>query len=440
MMPQLGRSAPLAVVCVLSLGLALRAQQPDTKKKAVPPPPAPAPKAKAGAAKVDPAMVADLAHQLAEQLRRLSEDSSTSLQPSAEKDRLIHDTTELAQAADELQAQARDQKQASRLRQIYTGIDGSWHELSARLAQPGFATFSMTRAARSVDAIDDKLHELLGVNELPETYYNPTGPVPSGLAETRRLARTLDDRAHLLSVRIPNDLPPSPERDALAGRAQELGRATDDYYDTLPGVKNTDEAQNFFAPLATVADQFGADLRMVKLSPSVASAWQGFLAAYSQARQQLGLPPAVMGEPAPPPGRSTLSILPLTDQLIRQVDTFLQSFAPTAGAVPEGAYFLDDAARLRYFANDFRKEVVAGLSAPELAYEFRDVDVTWQRLARRVQRVARGRNGPNIQLAMSIGDTCAAIHRVLALPGYPPDFIPLPEHTIGPNIGPDAGP
>ena len=56
----------------------------------------------------------------------------------------------------------------------------------------------------------------------------------------------------------------------------------------------------------------------------------------------------------------------------------------------------------------------------KLYYGFRDVDALWQRLARRVNRVARGRMGPNIQQVQRIGATCEQIHRVLGMPGYPP--------------------
>jgi hypothetical protein len=61
---------------------------------------------------------------------------------------------------------------------------------------------------------------------------------------------------------------------------------------------------------------------------------------------------------------------------------------------------------------------VAGLAA-----EFREVDVAWQRLARRLYRASRGQQfGPNIDLVKAMGATIARIHEALGMPGYAPTF------------------
>ena len=50
-------------------------------------------------------------------------------------------------------------------------------------------------------------------------------------------------------------------------------------------------------------------------------------------------------------------------------------------------------------------------------------------LARRINRIARGRTGPNIQTAMQMGETCRQLHQLLGMPGYPPTLgavVPAP--------------
>ena len=67
--------------------------------------------------------------------------------------------------------------------------------------------------------------------------------------------------------------------------------------------------------------------------------------------------------------------------------------------------------------------------ANSLALSFRDVDAIWQRLARRVNRIAKGRTGPNIQQVGKIGETSEVIHRALGLPGYAPVLGPTERRT-----------
>jgi hypothetical protein len=95
---------------------------------------------------------------------------------------------------------------------------------------------------------------------------------------------------------------------------------------------------------------------------------------------------------------------------------------PTTAGVPEGGSFLADAQRLLDAAANFRQDAVQGLNPGQLAYEFRDVDACWQRLARRTNRIARGRTGPNIGQVARIGETCEQLHRALGMPGYPAAF------------------
>ena len=147
-----------------------------------------------------------------------------------------------------------------------------------------------------------------------------------------------------------------------------------------------------------------------------------------------GLPPADGGvAPAQPAYNIPIAanpVAPVADwanQLDGQVDDLLNNFAPTARVVPEGDEMLEDMRRLRRAVVDFRRDAAQGFDARRLALEFREVDNHWQRLARRVERIAvtRGRaNGPNIERVRRIGQTCEQIHQVLGMPGYPPIFGP----------------
>ena len=79
-----------------------------------------------------------------------------------------------------------------------------------------------------------------------------------------------------------------------------------------------------------------------------------------------------------------------------------------------------DAQRLQAAAVAFRQGVANGLPTNQLAFAFRDVDASWQRMARRVNRVAKGNVGPNVAMVLSLGGLCEQIHTALGMPGYPP--------------------
>jgi hypothetical protein len=393
------------VLAVVSSGLALAGQgQAPAQAPAAPPPD-----------------LSNLARQLAEQIRRLGEDIATTLEPSPTRDILIQDTQELAKSMEDFQALASKRTEPFRLRQAYAGIVGSWQHLRSRLADPGVANFAINRVVRNIDEMDNKLLQALGMNPLPPNYYG-NGPVPTGLAETRRLARTLDDRAAHLLAAVQADMPNSPNRALLIQRVVDLAKATDEYYDSLARIDRSDIAQNAYTVVAAIVDQLERDLAGVALPPRVQEAWRAFAAADVLLRQNLGLPVPPAGatvKPAPAGGVPP-TVLNLTDRLLGQIDAFLQAFTPIANTVPEGGYIMTDAQRLRAAAADFRRDAAEGVSTGQLAWEFRDVDVCWQRLARRINRLGRGRTDPIIQLAMRIGETCAEIHRMLGIPGYPP--------------------
>jgi hypothetical protein len=103
-------------------------------------------------------------------------------------------------------------------------------------------------------------------------------------------------------------------------------------------------------------------------------------------------------------------VVGLADQLVQQADNFLQGFAPTAKKVPEGDQFLADASALRDAASRFRQ---AAASGADPSNEFAAVAARYQRLESRVNRVSKGRVGPNIANALQMGQTIDQIRGLL---------------------------
>ncbi len=200
-----------------------------------------------------------------------------------------------------------------------------------------------------------------------------------------------------------------------------LAQAADAFHDGIDLNAASGVAENSFAEVAASSDRLEQDLAAIPPTPRVQAAWQGYQAVEVLLRQNLGLPNApqdLTNSAIPLSGPSP--VVALADQLVNQVNAFLLVFGQTAGAVPEGGLFLANAQRLQAAAANFRQDAAQGLSPGQLAFEFRDVDALWQRLARRTNRIARGRTGPNIQQVGLMGQTIAQIHQLLGIPGYAP--------------------
>src|SRR6185437_782696 len=142
--------------------------------------------------------------------------------------------------------------------------------------------------------------------------------------------------------------------------------------------------------------------------PRFRSAWQAYRSVEVLLRQSLGLensPDNLPDTALAPETKGGPRVSLLADQLATQAGSFRVAFGTAGGIVPEGNLFLADAQALENASIDFRREVIAGLNLGQLAYQFRSIDAIWQRLARRTNRIARGRTGPNIQQIGRIGQT-----------------------------------
>jgi hypothetical protein len=366
-----------------------------------------------------------LAQAMADQVRQLGDAVEADLGPRPGGRELAQDTRELSQAVGEFQKVLAAARDPFPVRQAYAGIDAGWNHLRVRLSPPGVATPAVSRAAQRVAETDARIHQVLGINAYPPDYYG-TGPAPSGLAEAKRLALALVDRAQALAAVIRADLVGGMGA-RLLQEAINLAQAADAFHDGIDLNASPALARAGFAAVSAQSDDLDRDLAAAPTTPRVLAAWQAYESAYVLMRRNLGLPV----EPEDLPGTAIATggpspIVALSERLIDEVVTFLRDFRATGGAVPEAGLIEADLIRLRDAAEDFRRDVGPGADVGRLAYEFRDVDVAWQRLARRASRVARGRVGPGLAMIGKMGQTCAQIHQLLGLPGYPPAIVPPP--------------
>ena len=366
--------------------------------------------------------VKTLARQMGERVRHLSEDIESDLGQTPAARLMVRDATELVQAINEFHEGLGDRADSTWTRQAFSGVDGTWHHLRAQLSRPGSSSPAVERAARRVDELDAQLHQVLGANPYPAAFAGG-GPAPAGIADTQRLAHALVTRAEALAGAIQADMASDPNGAAVARDAERLARAADAFHDAIDANQPVDVAARAFAPVDQVADGVERYVTANRVPPRVQQAWLAFAAVEVLIHKNLGLDspqPAVEISLVPPAegGRSPLA--GLADQLVRQTDAFAQALAPAPRDVGDGETILADSERLRGAATNFRENVARGLAPNQLAYEFRDVDASSQRLARRLSRLGRGRPDPGIPQFQRIGETCEQIHRVLGMPGSPP--------------------
>ncbi len=129
-------------------------------------------------------------------------------------------------------------------------------------------------------------------------------------------------------------------------------------------------------------------------------------------------PPIVEVLPAPLPPRGghcdVVSTRKLARALVAESDAFLACFGPTACRVPQGDAILDDVERLRAASYALSADLDAGAPDCRIADDYRATAAALACLARRVDFVSQGRDGPNIDrvrrmtaLGLALGDQLA---------------------------------
>jgi hypothetical protein len=331
---------------------------------------------------------------------------------------LGRDARELVQAFEEFSKSLNQTTGRFAARQAYSGIAQSWNHLLGQLSRPGVQTPEIDQAARRVAQDDALIHQVLDMNPLPPNYY--TAPAaPSGPADVKRLSRALNDRAAALADAIRAD-PRGPDAGRTAELAVNLSTAVDAFDDGVEINVTLPIARNGFAAVDAMTNDLLQMLQGNPLAPRVRAAWQSYLATVVLLKQVLGLnnpPESLAGTALAAHGRSP--VVALADQLLEQINAFINAFALNSGTVLDGNLLLADAQRLQTAADEFRQDAARGLTPGQLAFEFRDVDALWHRLARRTNRVARGWTGPSIEQVTRMGQTLAEIHRLLGMPGFP---------------------
>ncbi|MDB5350730.1 MAG: hypothetical protein JWN86_1977 [Planctomycetota bacterium] len=362
-----------------------------------------------------------ISHELAQRVRHLGEDIASDLGRTPNGRHLVEDTRELAQTVDEFHESLHNNPNSPRSRQTFLGIDATWQHLRSQLLRPGGSSPAVDRAARRVDELVAQLRQAMGLNAPPPGFYG--NAAPTGLGEVRRLAHALEARADALTATLATRLARDPNGPAVLRDAQALTRAADAFHDSVDANPSVEAAARAFAPVDELGDRLERYITASQAPPDVQAAWQSFASVEILIHQALGLrspQPRVAVSLAPVQSGGPPPIVGLANQLVDQTNAFLQVFGPTAGTVPQGGLILAEAQRLQAAAVDFQHDAARGLPPNQLAFEFRETDASWQRLARRVNRIAQGRIGPNITQVQKIGQTCEQIHRVLGMPGYAP--------------------
>ena len=206
--------------------------------------------------------------------------------------------------------------------------------------------------------------------------------------------------------------------------ARHLARACDVFSNSIAQGQGPAELQAAFGRVRArrrISNRLQVNLRGVRLPPQVEQVWQTYVATESGSASRLNLP--VERPCAWWSGRCVVAqpdVRAMADTLLAEVSSFVQAFAPDARGVPEGNAMLVDAQRMQAAAAAFREDAARGADPGRLAATLNEVDVCWQRLWRRVQRVMRGRTGPRIQQVENLGVRCQEIHQALGILGGAP--------------------
>jgi len=375
-----------------------------------------------------PGNLSRLANEMAEQVQNLGDDIASDVGQMPQGRHLLQDTQELAQSVTEFHDTARATPDPAQVRQTYARIDASWHHLRGMLAQTAGVTPAIARDATQVAQVDAQIHQALGMGMPPADFYGAAPPqAGGGPVDYQRLALAMEQRSQALLTAIQTNMVGVPDGARLVRDAANLAVACDMVQDQIERGMAPQQIPNAIEPIARFSGQIAGRLQGIDAPPAVDQAWQSFLSAEALMRRQLNMqvPPPVVRVNLVPVDTGPSPIVALADQLVSQVGEYIQAFAPNANRIPEGDYMLVDAQRMQAAAVDFRRDLDRGIDPNRLAYEFRPVDECWNRLSRRMQRVAQANDiftGPNIQRAQQMGQTCRQIHQLLAMPGPAPGF------------------
>ena len=364
-----------------------------------------------------------LADEMAARVNQLAGSAAQDYAQVPGRDTLLGDLRELARSVGDFRALLAIQGDTYGLQQAYGGLANSWHNLQNQLAPLAGRSPGADAAVARLAQIDAQIYQVLGLNA-PSPGFSGVTPPAAGVPDLARLADALVWRSRQLASVIPGAMGGRRETGALMDLARNLAIQADRFHDAEAARQPPDVVRALYGQVAAQLQQMSRAMQAGP--PQVQQVWQGILAVDSQLQQALGpaiLPGVPNPPPLPPPGPGpSPQVAALADQLQGQVDQFIVAFSPLIRAAPGNPEILADARRLSGDVARFRQAVAQGLDPGRLAFAYRDVDATWTRLWRRVQRVTRGRNGPFIEMLRELVATCGQLHQVLSMPGYSPGF------------------
>ena len=379
-----------------------------------------------------------LVSRMAERVRSLGDEVTAEMGRDPAGRYLAGDVQELTRALDDFrEAMPRSQGDAYRIREDFSGIDETWRHLHARFSGPVLGVPSILRAAARVDEADAQLVQALGMNPAPPVYDPRRTPVPNGPGEIRRLAHALADRAEGIVAVARVEMGAIPGGDRCVRDAAGLAVASDRFHDTIDSLANRPDAiAASFDAVSAASNRLQVDFEALGMTPGVRSAWGGYRAVENLLRAQfrpvaspvvetviVPAPVPVFAAPTPPTNLAA-SLAAASDQMIGVIDSFLDALQRAGGRIPEWPAFQIETQRLRETVVGFRNDAARGVDLGTLANEYREVDVAWLRLSRRLWRVSRGQpGGPNIDKVKAMGAISEQIHQALGMPSYAPSSL-----------------
>jgi hypothetical protein len=253
-----------------------------------------------------------------------------------------------------------------------------------------------------------------------------------GTLDLGQLAQAMAGAADALVVAVQAGIAYIPDGASLASAVAQLANGTRAFRDAVFANQRLPVLTATYNQMDALAGQLNQYFAANPATPQAQAGWQSFAALEVQAARALqaaipqpGIPTApyapagVIPAPAYPPGMVGPSpVAGLADQLLGETSAFIAAFSPTAGRVPEGRFMLAEAQQLEAAAAQFRQAAFGGLAPDQLARAFGGVAACWEQLGQRVERVARGRFGPNIAQVQKLGVICSQIGQTLGMPGY----------------------
>jgi hypothetical protein len=374
---------------------------------------------RAPGAALDPSYLPALVDSLVAESRRLVDEVNYEYAGSYPGQQVITRAVALGQSAEQVgEALGRSGPQSSRFQRALAGLDAAIGGMQNAIGSAGGYGQATSRTMRRIDRLSSDIRVLAAA---PGGGYYPP-PVATGI-----------DRATL--ARIASGV--EADVNQAVGELYNAGYARNYPYDRavreletigygVQGVQSMVDAQ---APddqlrqgVKDARSRAGQVDIYVRTAASTAPAPPNFNLYWERAKQgleglgQVASGGAVTPGPLPPIRPPVLPpvlppiqppILPpiyppagsgpidLIDQMGGELNAFLGQIQATINAVPEGFQFQREGRALQGSLSGLRQRLAAGRSGPGVVQAYRQVEQDYRQLLGRVDRVSRGRPGPN---------------------------------------------